>query len=583
MFLFLAVRSRRVRNQNGSILLLVVVCIGVLLPLIFFSIVGIAQLNFNHARQTSAVESASLAAASDLARIVISDPHFGYIALTDYAPVGRAVKAEDGEPLPAIGINTLWASCRSQLILAETIGNSELRDLALLELREANRATASLNSMLEAALRPGGSGRFHDINGVVVAPYDHAMEVLKANSTQYASAAVPNVERLKLSLGWLDELTDSGTPVPQPVTMAVVPNDLAFADHYRAFTNIPVGNQSFYFAALGKQSALVREKSFRLPDGKRMCSIVRAEVDLLLIDPAEAGCRRPPVEIHACACAQPGGNSDTSIPGTMRIAFEDGLVPNLSSIRSLLTAKELAASSAEVSTAVDGDYPTDAGAKLSCNELRSLTSVVALGLFDWLRSTHNKARLDSVEAMINRPFPEDFLQGKNSKPLLTYELDAKGNVVITNQQQNPYLSDVVFENQKCARSKEPFLADNGHWTLYFRDQVRHLGPDSGGKHAGQIMPPNPLNWCELSFYGCDEATAGAKLTGGNARGLTLTGSSHGCPDGSGGISAESAEFFGRNGSPLPVQPRKTYYSGGLAVEFRFLLAQAATGDEQNDQ
>jgi len=581
-----AAKRQEVRSSTGSMLLLGFLCLALLLPLCLLSGVVLTELNLCRGRHITAVEAASLTAASDLTRIVVNDPYFGYIALTDFAPTQVSTRAEDGEPLPVLGINTLWATCRNELIIADLIDNEVLRDMANADIEQARRATKLLTDTLSAALRPGSVGKFHDLDGAVVCPYEHTTRILLANSNQFPVEGTPKVGSLKLSLGWLDDACDSGTQLPQPLDMAKLSKDQKFGENYRAFVNVPASGQNFYFAALGQQPALVNGKRFRLPDGKRVCSIVRAEVDLLL--PQQKAMQliagKSEVSIRAAACAEPRANADISVPGILRLSFEDGLVPRLSSIQDLLNNHILSSSRTDVLTAQDGDYPTDHGSRLSLTDgtdgSRSMTSIVALGLFDWLRSTHNKARLDSVLSMIASPFSEEklFHSGETQRLVLNYELDGHGNVLRTDQAQNPFLDEVVSQNQKCASKVDAYVLNGTHWTMYFRDQVRNLGTATGGKHAGEAMPPNPLNWCELPFYGGNETRAGERLKGGTARGVTLNGNSEGCPEGSGGISVQSAEFRNRDGTALPTQPRKTFYSGGLAVEFRFLQCAFAQGD-----
>jgi len=86
--------------------------------------------------QRAAIDVASLAAAKDLSKIVVEDPYFGFIALSDYAPSGKhnphrlfqsagattdghadaGVHAawhdgRDGFPMPVRSINTIWPRC----------------------------------------------------------------------------------------------------------------------------------------------------------------------------------------------------------------------------------------------------------------------------------------------------------------------------------------------------------------------------------------------------------------------------------------------------------------------------------------
>ncbi len=91
--------------------------------------------------------------------------------------------------------------------------------------------------------------------------------------------------------------------------------------------------------------------------------------------------------------------------------------------------------------------------------------------------------------------------------------------------------------------------------IIFRKNDKRLGTQTGGKHAGQPIAGTPLNWCELSEYGGDDFIAGAVRKGRLASGLTLLNPSGG-----------NSVFRGFDGKTICLQPRKSYYSGGLAVD-----------------
>ncbi len=105
------------QNMHGNILLLSITFALLLL----ICVLGIIQVGclivFQHNSQ-SATEAAALACAKDLSRIVIEDPHFGFVSITDQAPGSRTVSSY-GEPLSVRGINTILASIREARILSQ--------------------------------------------------------------------------------------------------------------------------------------------------------------------------------------------------------------------------------------------------------------------------------------------------------------------------------------------------------------------------------------------------------------------------------------------------------------------------------
>ena len=85
-------------------------------------------------------------------------------------------------------------------------------------------------------------------------------------------------------------------------------------------------------------------------------------------------------------------------------------------------------------------------------------------------------------------------------------------------------------------------------------------------HAGQPLAGTPLNWCELAEYGGDEQIA-AKLNKGHL-GTKLT-----LADPSGNTQVDAAIndpnlaiFQSFDGKAIFHQPRRSFYSGGLALD-----------------
>ena len=99
--------------------------------------------------------------------------------------------------------------------------------------------------------------------------------------------------------------------------------------------------------------------------------------------------------------------------------------------------------------------------------------------------------------------------------------------------------------------------------MVYRNYTRKLGTVLGGKHAGQVFSGDPVNWCELSQFSSAPEQALEKGRGEQALGLQL----HGQMYDDRAVMLNGAHFTKTNGCVLSHQPRRSYYSGGLAVYF----------------
>jgi hypothetical protein len=570
------VKNRKRNSFGGGILVLTILSALIILVWLILPCFDFVRLGLFRGRENSSLEAASLCAVNDVTKIVIDDRYFGFVALSDDTPTGLATIAQDQQPLPVWGINTVWATVRREMLIAQALDNDYLRSLAVNDLNEAQRATNELMTVIQASLKPNCRYLTKDKDGRLIKPYEHAKSVLSANTNAFNAETTPNTSDFKLTLGWLNEAADSCTAYPKPANLANLKKGTVFGDNYRAFVDVPVGRSSFFFAGFAKQAALVNNAKFRPFDGKRICSIVRADATFSV--PANEQLKRITgqslVTMNCSACAEPGANVDTTIPGIMRINFHDGLPSSIKSLNDLFINNYTQSHRNDLFTAVGGDYPLDPSAKLvvlnpqdkACFENR----IFQTGFFDWVRSLHNNGRLDAIMQLVNSPFDRQSVIGSGSRdtPSFLYEFDKSGNLLITNEKETPFLNESVQQNQVYFLDFEAIQDGGLYWTVAFRDQVHNLGLSSGGKHAGEAMLPNPINWCELPFYDGNPDIALMKQKGSQSRGLIVNGSNIGTVGGNGAISADSAYFRNADNASLPVQPRKTYYSGGLAVEFK---------------
>jgi hypothetical protein len=519
-------------------------------------------------QQQTALESASLAAARDLGKIVVNDPHFGYISLSDYPPCGKATIARDGEPLPVLSINTVLGTARVETIVAHALGNPELCALAKKDVDAAHDAARLLQDTLSASLDPLNKNPARDLDGRIIKPFEHACNLYLANLPAAEGSTNLNLKDFHIALGWLRDGSSTVTPVPQPIDMADVPEAAQIKSKYKAFVDIPTCGESFCFAGVGEQPALVDSHRFMRQDGKRLSSIIQIESNLAVV---KHGLMWQSTEsIHSVACAQSGALAESSTPGALLLSFPDGYPPGIKSIRDLFTDRQLNSNLVAVQTVRDGDFPDESTAHLVAKESAgsSGTTIAALfsdGFYDWLRTAHCRPRIDSVLQVVDSYFRDSARcgSGTQSFPLFVYEFDKEGKVVVTNHREIPFLAQTVLENQVYALSFQAINTGTSTWTMSFRDQVRSLGTIYGGKHAGQSMPGDPVNWCDLARYdgGLEQAQMKRK---GVALGIMPVGDA--APGD--GIALGTAFFNKLNGTNLSAQPRKNYYGGGLAVEFR---------------
>lgn len=577
--------TRPERRSSGNILVFGLVA-AVPLLMLFLTLLRLQLLGTVAQRSQTAAEAASLAAAADLSKIVVNDPYYGFVALSDYGPYGKCTLAADGESLPVLGINGIVATARLQTLLADQLNNDELRRLAQEDVQAARRSAKLLGDALNASLQPGSRCQAHDMDGNVVKPLEHAFQIYSTNLKDGAGIAKTQISKFRLTLGWLKDGSDSNTKSPLPEQLAAVPATARIKGNYRAFIDIPACGESFYFAGLSPQPSLARTDQFMNPDGKRFCSIVKVDADILLAGSSYGAPENAPQCLHTSACAQPSCLPDIGTPGVLAISFKHGLVPGINSIQHLLDNEQLNNNKVDILTADGGDFPIDLQAKLisapRVDSVKTVSQTFAMGLHDWLRTAHNKPRLDSVIDAVSEPFVESTRAGSGPRlyPNLFYEIDANGRVCVRNLRQNPFfasdsgighskqkfqprLTACIYDQQDYALNFNAIIAGSYSWMMVYRNYTRALGTASGGKHAGQVLPGDPVNWCELSRYGSGPEQAFEKGKGEKALGLQAQGAMY---DES-AVMLEGAHFTKRNGSPLSNQPRRSHYSGGLAVYF----------------
>ncbi len=415
--------GKSARGVKGNTLVLVsAITIGLLIAIVLFAL-NYGRLLGGSTEHLTAIEAASLAAAQDLSRVVINDDYYGYISLSDYPPIGLGTKAADKEPLPVLSINTVLATARLDMIIAQNVkdqtGDSTVFTLAKADVAKARAAANSLNATLASVLN-GGTAK--DLDGNTVDPLAHAQKVYQSNLTKLTGGDVV-VNSFKLSLGYLENGSTTLTDLPKPDNQAQVSPDQQLDGHYKAFVSVPACGEDFYFAGIARQPSLVDARQFRDPDSKRACSIVKAEADHTITASLSQGDNGEQVShpVHSIACAQPSGNTDMSPPGVLTLGFPNGLVPGINSIKDIFSNGDLNTNTSKVFTAQGGDWPSTFPGDPSTSLLApgnipgisnppSVTQTFGTGFFHWLRAARTRPKISAIDSMLTQNFsaiPDD--------------------------------------------------------------------------------------------------------------------------------------------------------------------------------
>src|SRR5579885_362250 len=317
-------KVRTKKRDSGNVLVIVTLSICMIVVPLSLVLIQIGMYLIDRDRAESTVEAACLVAANDLSRIVIDDPHFGYVSLSNYPPVGRGLRAPDGEPLPVVGINTLVGTVRQNTIIAHELGNESIGALVDDDREALDKTIKDLNFAWRCAL--SNRGRYRDIHGEEV--------ILLDDVTDFIESHLPpnlHVRSIDLSQGWLvDEGGTTTISVPEPAMYARVNASDQRGGKYKPFRNIPLFNRPFSFAGAGASSSLVPLNQFQDADARHICSIVKIDCTIERDGPCRNFISASSDAfgiLHCQACAQPYTMPDTGPRGILTLRFTGEPVP----------------------------------------------------------------------------------------------------------------------------------------------------------------------------------------------------------------------------------------------------------------
>lgn len=504
--------SYRKRSQRGSILaLMAAVTAGIVMLLLFFCL-DTSRFLGSHEEQTNAIESAALAAAHDLSNIVIEDQNLGFIALSDYPPNGNATTAGDNYYLSVKGINTVLATVRLDMIIADLLNDNTMRACARRDYDQAMAARAGLVLALQNSIQAGGFGK--DIDGNVIKPLDDAVRAYQSNRIRLARGQSKLlVKTMKLTLGCIDGVS-TNTHIPEPSDYANLTNAQQDNLMYRAFINIPYNNKDFVFAALGDAVTIADVRAFRdnAPELPYLIpSIVKCEADQQFDEKDHKG---KPLRriVHAAACAEPACLVDNRpAPGSLAISFPNGSVNEIRSLYDVLTNGQVAKSPADdTQTVLAGDFTPNPMTPFALPVLNNLRppfgQIMRVATYDWIRRGGYQL---NVQALLDAFFVP--LSADSASHADIFKMDETGNVMHSIDSIPPTVSLPVSNNQYYSVSGLAFHSGSGNqYDVFVKDYTYQPGRIRGGIHAGEPLgngAPPPGSTVITGARGIDENPA----------------------------------------------------------------------------
>ncbi|MFA6208752.1 MAG: hypothetical protein WC714_04915 [Candidatus Obscuribacterales bacterium] len=519
-------RSCPKRSERAAAMLcLMLVFAMALLIFVATSCASVVKFFTAHRHAECAIEAASLAAARELSQVVVEDPNYGLVGLSDGAPTATSSIAADGKPIPVIGINTLVSTARTSMLVAKHLNNEEYLRLARLDAANTAAAGRRLVDGLKLALREDASAPL-SLHGKAVKPLTAARQAFVKSLALARTMEAVELKKFDLELGYLSQGGTTNTALTVTEQLAEVPAASIQNGCYKAFKDLAISGQSFIFAAVGAQPSLVAKDQFVSDQGKceMPSSIVRAKAELEFADSRD----RFFGNVLCSACAAPFSLTDRAAAGVMIVGLPDGYPSGYLSLADYINDPRSSRTNMEMFRAHGGDYPLDAQAQLSRDfdngQTRTLSNVFVQGLYDWIRTAHGRVKIDSLLAVIGdrmQPSIGSMAYGQS----LVYRFDKNGAVIVDGYFVSDVPNQIVHDRQVYTLGLNSLKANNAMWTIAFRDQVHNLGVANGGKHCGQLM----------EMDGC----------------LRPTGSLYGKV-----IDSKHGDL-----------ERKSYFDGGLAVEF----------------
>lgn len=452
----------------------------------------------SHHEQVSAIEAAALAAAGDLSRIVIEDRDLGFVSLSDRSPTGSGTISGDNFYTPVVGINTLIATNRLDMIVAELLDDNVLRQCADRDYNRIAQARQTLTTELNKSVQRGWTGK--DVEGQTIDPWSDALAAYNQNVIRISSGKNRILANtLVLTIGCQEELA-TNIPIPKPTQFAEIGPDDHENFYYKSYINVPYKGKDFVFAATGANLALTEVKRFRqtLPLPYFVPAIIKCEADQRYDSNDQLG-RPTSRTVHAVACARPACQYEKCVaPGVFALSFPNGSIPELPDWHSILVSAQISKSPTDYTKSPpDGDFPdTPALTKFKLPPLNTAQppfgQTLRVAFYDWMRRGRAHMNVQSLLDAMKKPL------SVNANPHADYFFVASDGTVTLGSMPISDTSILPVSHKQwvgvSGLGYRTALPDEKTFDVFLKDYVWQPGRTLGGLHSGEPLgdPTPPL-------------------------------------------------------------------------------------------
>ncbi len=487
------------RSRRGGTLALVAAIVATFgLALLFFALHYSQQMG-SYQEQKSAIEAAALAAARDLGRIVLEDPNIGFVALSDYAPKGNGTLAKDGYATPVHGINTVLATARLDLILADYMQDPVMQALAQNDYNNALAARQALADHLTQIIQKKETGLDYENN--VVDPLKDAITAYTNNPVRLEGGKAQLVPgSLQLSLGFVQNSQTSRAPLPQPISAASVPHAQQWNSYYLPNVQIMYkGKNPIVFAALGADADLADFKTFSqaINVSNATPTVIQAVAQEKYNNPEFANTDASHV-VTVRAAAEAGAIIDQlPNPGQFTLTFQNGPLTQITTLGDIFNQSQMATDPTDVLQSPSaGDYPETPLSSFSVVTVPGqskthpqFTYLISVAFYDWLRRAGSNVNVTQLMQTLGKPLN----YSGNGGQTIAFQVQPNGSIKST---VNSFAQTnlCVSQNQWRAISGlglNTALTSNPavrYYDLQLTDFVYQEGRIKGGMHAGEPLP-----------------------------------------------------------------------------------------------
>jgi hypothetical protein len=523
-------KNKITRKPHGSMLVLIVAFTALIVLALLFFALGFVRLTGTQFEQKTAIEAAALAAARDMSNIVITTNEFGYVGLSDSAPIGAGTQAGDSYYTHVHGINTLIGTTLLDYIIGDELGINEFKTLAWVDYGKVKTVGDALQAELQRCTASGETAP--DRDGNMLNPYKAAEDAYRANQVRMTGKSNYKTGSMKLDLGVVDGMI---TNIKEPAGWAGTFPGATKGGFYLSYKPVNFDGKTWVFAGVGDSMRLLDPKKFQAAATGvpwQIKTIVRAEAVQELNDDGIVAATK------SVACALPASVFDPKpCPGALVVSLPDGPPNGPCSLNKPLDLYSSCLADgdddSDVYMATNGDYPVDATSSITpdpnwpipSDPGKQAANACKIAMYDWVKRAGTKADVASVVGMHSwafdaaSPLTVNWPPGgaPGAKPIPNgvahiYRFNPNGTVNYQSRGCQPAPFYIVSDQQMLVESFEaisqgasgtlqikpidlgpPIMDSDGEvnltpkFDLYIRDFARRPGKLTGGQHSGEPM------------------------------------------------------------------------------------------------